>query len=257
MRLTLELIFEGDFTLPIHYGYYIQSLLYNSISPELAGILHEKGFPVGKRKFKLFTFSRIFGKYRVHRAGLDPRRGNKITFSSPLRIVVSSSMKEFIEEVGEELIRRESVEIYSQRVALNSVEVSDFPINCDMLKIKMLSPVTVYSTLSTSDGKKKTYYYSPFESDFSRLISENARKKFRAFYGKEPEGKIHLAPLNVNMSNQSIISYKGTVIKGWMGIYELSGDIELMKLVYDAGLGGKNPQGFGCFEVLGRKDIKE
>jgi len=86
------------------------------------------------------------------------------------------------------------------------------------------------------------------------LISENAKKKFRAFYEREPEGEIYLNPLNLNTGNQTIISYKGTIIKGWTGIYEISGDRELMKIVYDTGLGGKNSQGFGCFEVLGSRN---
>ncbi len=250
MRLLLELSSEKDFVIPIHYNYYVQSFLYKSISPKLARILHDHGFPIGKRKFRLFTFSRILGQYQIR------KNIERIFFASPFRIVVSSAMKEFVEEIAEELIRREEVRISYQHVHLNSVEVSDFPINRDRLRIKMLSPVTIYSTLSRADGKKKTYYYSPFEKEFSHLISENAKKKFRAFYGKEPKGEIHLNPLKVNMSNQKIISYKGTVIKGWMGTYELNGDTELMKLVYDTGLGGKNPQGFGCFEILGGKDLK-
>ncbi|MGH7799634.1 MAG: CRISPR-associated endoribonuclease Cas6 [Thermodesulfobacteriota bacterium] len=247
MRLLLELSSDRDFVIPIHYNYYIQSFLYNSISPKLAQILHDHGFPIGKRKFKLFTFSRILGQYQIR------KNIERIFFASPFRIVVSSAMKEFVEELAEELIRREVVRISYQHVHLNSVEVSDTPINQDKLKIKMLSPITIYSTLSRADGKKKTYYYTPFEKEFSQLISENAKKKFRAFYGKEPKEGIQLAPLNVNKSNERIIFYKGTVIKGWMGIYELSGDSELMKVVYDTGLGGKNSQGFGCFEILGRK----
>lgn len=245
IRLLLELASEKHSIIPIHYNYHIQSFLYNSISPKLAQILHDHGFPIGKRKFKLFTFSRLLGEYRLD------RNKEKIVFFSPFRLIVSSVMREFIEEVAEELMRKESVKILSQKVSLNSVEVSDLSVNQDKLKIKMLSPITMYSTLSRADGKKKTYYYTPFEREFSQLISENARKKFRAFYEKEPNGDIQLTPLNVNKSNEKIISYKGTVIKGWMGIYELSGDKELMKLVYDAGLGGKNAQGFGCFEVLG------
>jgi CRISPR-associated endoribonuclease Cas6 len=263
MRLLLELHSEKDLVIPIQYNYYIQSLLYKSISPKLTQILHDYGFPLEKRRFKLFTFSRIFGQYQIN------KNEDKITFNSPFKFFVSSPMKEFIEEIAEELIRRESVEIFSQRVSLNSVEVSDLSIDRDKLKIKMLSPVTIYSTLLRRDGKKKTYYYTPFEKEFSRLISENARKKFRAFYGKKPggslktlpldryprpHGDIQLTPLDVNKSNEKIISYKGTVIKGWTGIYELSGDPELMKLTYDAGLGGKNSQGFGCFEISGRKD---
>mgnify|MGYP001773180112 CR=1 FL=1 len=250
MRLLLELSSEGNFTVPIHYNYHIQSFLYKSISPKLAQILHNHGFPIEKRRFRLFTFSRIFGEYQIKSEG-------KITFVSPFKLIVSSPMKEFIEEIAEELMRRESVEILTQGVSLNSVEVSDLSIDRDRLRIKMLSPITIYSTLSRGDGKKKTYYYTPFEKEFSQLISENSRKKFRAFYEKEPDGEIHLTPLNVNMSNQKIISYKNTVIKGWMGIYELSGSPELMKLVYDTGLGGKNSQGFGCFEILRRRDLKD
>ena len=251
MRLFIELSSEKDFVIPIHYNYYVQSFLYKSISPKLARILHDHGFPIGKRKFRLFTFSRILGQYQIR------KNIERIFFASPFRIVVSSAMKEFVEEIAEELIRREEVRISYQNVHLNSVEVSDTPIRQDKLKIKMLSPVTIYSTLSKADGGKKTYYYSPFENEFSQLISGNARKKFRAFYEKEPNGDIQLTPLNVNKSNEKIISYKGTVIKGWMGIYELSGDQQLMKLAYDAGLGGKNSQGFGCFEVLGRKNFRD
>jgi len=251
MRLLLELSSEKDFIIPIHYNHHIQSLLYSSISPKLAEILHNYGFPLEKRRFRLFTFSRILGEYQIN------KDKEKIVFSSPFRFVVSSVMKEFIEEIAEELMRRESVEILSQRVSLSSIEVSDLSIDRDRLGIKMLSPVTIYSTLSRADGRKKTYYYTPFEKEFSQLISENSRKKFRAFYEREPDGEIHLTPLNVNMSNQKIISYKNTVIKGWMGIYELSGSPELMKLVYDTGLGGKNSQGFGCFEILGRRNPED
>ena len=250
MRLIIELSSEKDFVIPIHYNYYIQGFLYKSISPKLARILHDHGFPIGKRKFRLFTFSRIIGEYQIR------KNIERIFFASPFRIVVSSAMKEFVEEIAEELIRKEEVRISYQSVHLNSVEVSDTPINQDKLKIKMLSPVTIYSTLSKADGGKKTYYYSPFENEFSQLISENAKKKFRAVYGKEPKEGIQLAPLNVNKSNERIIFYKDTVIKGWMGIYEVSGDPELIKLTYDAGLGGKNSQGFGCFEVLGRKNFR-
>jgi CRISPR-associated endoribonuclease Cas6 len=222
----------------------LQGFIYDSISPKLARKLHDRGFPVGKRKFKLFTFSRILGEYSI-----DKRKG-LIAFSSPFSLVVSSAMKDFIEEVAQELIRKESARIASENVFFNSVEVSSLDIDKEKLKIKMLSPVTIYSTLSHADGRKKTYYYSPFEDEFSRLISENARKKFKAFYKKEPRGEIKVTPLKVNSGNQKIMSYKETIIKGWTGIYELSGDRELMKLAYDAGLGGKNSQGFGCFEVV-------
>jgi CRISPR-associated endoribonuclease Cas6 len=244
MRLLLEFNSEKEFVVPIDYNQQIQGLLYRSISSKLARILHDEGFEAGKRKFRLFTFSRILGDYEIKKT-----EGN-IKFLSPFRLVVNSVMNEFIQELAEELLRRKSVRIASQRVSLSSAEVADSTIDRDKVKIKMLSPVTIYSTLSHPDGRKKTYYYSPFENEFSHLISENVRKKFKAYYKKAPPGDISLKPLKVNSGNQKIVSYKGTIIKGWTGIYELSGDHELMKIAYDTGLGGKNSQGFGCFEVI-------
>jgi|Deesub1362B_J571_1020462.scaffolds.fasta_scaffold00176_36 CRISPR-associated endoribonuclease Cas6 len=40
--------------------------------------------------------------------------------------------------------------------------------------------------------------------------------------------------------------------KGWMDRYRLTGAPELLRLAYDAVLGSKNSQGFGCFEVVRR-----
>lgn len=53
----------------------------------------------------------------------------------------------------------------------------------DDVTIRMLSPVTIYSTLFSANGKKKTYYYSPFEKEFSQLIRANILKKYEALYG--------------------------------------------------------------------------
>ncbi len=244
MRIFVTLNSSRRFVLPIDHNYTIQSFIYNSISPELAKKLHDTGFQVGKRRFKLFTFSRLMGKFLLE------REKKEMVFESPFKIVISSALKQFIEEIGNEMLKREYFKIGRNRVRVNSVEVSDKTIENDKIKVKMLSPITIYSTLLRADGKKKTYYYSPFEKEFSELISQNAKKKFKAFYGEDPKGDLHITPLKVSNGNQKVVFYKGTVIKGWMGMYELSGDRDLIKLVYDTGIGGKNSQGFGCLEVV-------
>lgn len=245
MRVKLQFVSEKPLKVPITYNHLIQGFLYNSITPTLAGILHDKGFIYEKRRFKLFTFSRILGDYEMD------KDKNSISFSSPFNIVVSSLSKEFVEQITEELLRRKTIEINSQRVCLSSAEISERPITQRSIKIKMLSPMTIYSTLFGKDGRRKTYYYTPFEKEFSRLASENAAKKYKAFQKKASSGEISIVPIDVDKGNEKIITYKNTVIKGWMGIYELSGDPGLIKVVYDAGLGTKNSQGFGCFEIIG------
>ena len=121
------------------------------------------------------------------------------------------------------------------------------------VRIKMLSPVVVYSTFESPDGKKKTYYYSPSEREFSLLISKNLRNKYKAFYGKDFDGEIIVSPEGVRAHHQQITLFKGTVIKGWMGKYLLKGKPELLRFAYDVGIGSKNSQGFGMWAVDRRR----
>jgi CRISPR-associated endoribonuclease Cas6 len=47
-----------------------------------------------------------------------------------------------------------------------------------------------------------------------------------------------------------ILEYRGTVIKGWTGLFKLDLPEPFFLLAYDSGLGSKNSQGFGMVEVV-------
>jgi CRISPR-associated endoribonuclease Cas6 len=241
LRLTINL--EGNtIAIPIHYNYLIQSFIYNHISPKLSDFLHTEGYVIGKRRFAMFTFSRLLGKFRIH---LDD-----IEFSPPIKLIVSSPIDQFIQEFAETLIKAPSLKFGDNVLHVASVEVQPRPKLKEKFTMRMLSPVTVYSTLSKADGKKKTYYYSPFEDEFKELIEQNIKKKYQALYKSEPTNlSLRMFPKNIERNAEKIINYKGTIIKGWMGTYTLMGSEKLIFLAYDAGLGGKNAQGFGMFEI--------
>lgn len=100
----------------------------------------------------------------------------------------------------------------------------------DNVIIKMLSPVTIYSTLLTLDGKKKTYYYNPKESEFSDLIAKNVYKKYIAFYQIEPQDpNFKIAQQSESRLEEKKIKYKSFIIKGWMGKFKLTASKELLK----------------------------
>ncbi|MCD6512880.1 MAG: CRISPR-associated endoribonuclease Cas6 [Thermoplasmata archaeon] len=241
MRLTLVLNSQDDIVLPLHYNYTIQSFLYRHVSPELGKFLHDFGFTVGKRRFKMFTFSRLNGKYRI--------LGDKIKFYPPVSLTISSPLDRFISELGNTLVRENKLELVKNKIYVESIIVHSEPEIKDEIKIKMLSPVVVYSTLATPDGKKKTYYYSPYEREFVDLIDKNLRKKYEAFYKKKPRARKLKLKIK-GKPKEKVIIYRGTIIKGWMGIFVLNGNRKLLKLSYYSGLGSKNSQGFGMFEVM-------
>jgi CRISPR-associated endoribonuclease Cas6 len=241
IKITFEELNGKKIILPVHYNYLIQSFIYKNIGEELSNFLHDKGFIYKKRKFKMFVFSRIFSKnFKFLK--------EKIEFDKNIYFYLSSPLKEFISQFAEGLLKRGEFKIHNNNLILKEIFVMPIPEISKITKIKMLSPITIYSTLY-KDKKKKTYYYSPFEKEFNFLIKENLIKKYEAFYKKRAEFDFKIKPLNVNKNFEKIIIYKGTVIKGWLGNYEVESDEEIIKFAYDVGIGSKNSQGFGMFEI--------
>jgi CRISPR-associated endoribonuclease Cas6 len=233
------------FVLSCHYNGLIQALIYRHLDNWLAKSIHDKGFkdPITKRHLKLFTFSRLIPENR-------PKvEKEHIEFKGPINLIVSSPSHEFIESFASNLLRDGRLYLAGEALELISVEVEPVPSYREKVIVKTLSPITVYSTLQTSDGRKKTYYYNPFETDFEELIIKNLQRKARTWFGKEIFGDSIIKPYKVSTRNERIIIYKDTVIKAWDGLYELQLPPELFQMAFDAGLGAKNSQGFGCVEV--------
>lgn len=254
MRIKITFTSENPILLPIHYNYVLQSFIYNNLSDDFAEFLHSQGFKLGRRSFKLFTFSRIMGNFE-----LLPEQ--KIQIFSPFEVVVSSPLEKFIKDFAASLLKKEDINLIGQRIEVENITV--YPaIKEENVKdgiiIKMISPVVVYKTFR-NETEKKTYYFNPVEQEFSELIKKNLIKKATILYNNNFEDSFFEIQPNfeVNQNYCKIIKYKDTVIKGWMGIYKICGDPLLLKTAYESGLGSKNSQGFGCFEILDeKKDVK-
>ena len=66
VRLRVSLEAEGGLLqVPIQYNHLLQGLIYNNLDRALLSWLHEEGHAYGMRRFKLFAFSRLFGKREV------------------------------------------------------------------------------------------------------------------------------------------------------------------------------------------------
>ncbi|MGI8911336.1 MAG: CRISPR-associated endoribonuclease Cas6 [Rubrobacteraceae bacterium] len=117
-----------------------------------------------------------------------------------------------------------------------------------------LSPITAYSTLSTPDGRKKTYYYAPQEKEWGESLIANLGRKAKALgWAADIDRDLEeswVRPYKVRMTDQKILDFKGTIIKGWTGLYEVNLPEPYFRLAYDAGFGAKNAQGFGMVGVI-------
>lgn len=283
IKINLESISER-LSLPAHYNYILQAFIYRNLSKTLADKIHSQGFAFEKRQFRLFTFSRLLGSFQ--------RNQDTIAYQGLISLWVASPLTEILESFASHLARKGKIKLDRSYCRITGIEVpftEDFESTDShrltqkgivggvslprfSMMIKMLSPVTAYSTLLTQDKKRKTYYYSPFEADFNRICHQNLLKKYQLLShpnsspstGEVGEGdfkklldlteKFSIIPERVSKRNEHIIMYKGTVIKAWSGIYRLEGSPELIKVAFDCGLGAKNSQGFGMIEKY-RKNV--
>lgn len=231
---------QGTLSLPRHYNELLQGFLYRHLEAELAKRLHDEGFsdPESRRRLRFFTFSRLMGRWRLN--------GEEIVFMGPVRWVVASPWEELLSSLVEHLLKSPKLELDSQPVHVEEITVEPPLEPKRPVTVQALSPITIYSTLYTAEGKRKTYYYSPFEGEFEELLLKNLARKARTWYGRGVEAKGGIRPLKVSPRDEHIVRYKGTVIKAWTGIYELDLPPKLFQMAFDAGLGAKNSQGFGC-----------
>lgn len=244
--MRIKITFESqnqNLILPIHYNHLIQSLIYNIFSKEVADKLHNEGYNFQKRIFKLFTFSRILEK--------GEKIGNNLKFKRNISFYFSSPFLDIVKDFGTSAFNSSKFNLLNQEVYVSSIEVVNRPLLSNTNLIIMLSPLTIHSTLEKPDGSKKYYYYKPIEEDFSKLIEENAKKKFFIINQKDPTNlTLEIRPYRFSVKkNLSVVMFKNTPIEAYTGIFVLSGSKELIETTYLTGLGDKNPEGFGMWEV--------
>lgn len=252
MRISITIVpIDKKITIPAQYNYIVQSMLLKLINEEtFSKFIHDTGYKYEKRSYKLYCFSKLFGKYTYS------KETRLLTFEDKVQFFISSAIPEFIEYlIKTNIFSHTEWRIWNQIVRVESIQIIEEPLIPASCQIYTLSPITVYSTFENQFGKK-TYYYNPGEKDFYQLISQNILKKYTALFGKEPTDKeFNLKSVN-GKYQERIIRYKDNyIIKAYHGLFKLSGNPELIKLAYQTGVSNKNSQGFGMIDIE-RKEAK-
>ena len=93
MRIKITCDIGEGIHLPINYNYFLTGIIYQFLKesdPEYADFLHQDGYELENRRFKLFTFSQLMAQRREI-------RGDQIHFRSPLTWYISSSQEPFLQ----------------------------------------------------------------------------------------------------------------------------------------------------------------
>lgn len=240
MQLVIHIGLEHPLTLPLNYNHILQSIIYKAVGsmPDYGDFLHNEGYSIDKRQYRMFQFSQLSGDYYIQDRTIIFRSYVEFEVRSPEPLLIRLLGEYFWNHgvrFGETICRDIRMELY------------DYTVEETKLRIRMKSPMTVYST-DYENGR--IYYYNPEEEEFYQRLNENFFRKYQAYYGVEPISMLEIQKKGDKIPKKFVTRYQGRYITAWYGMYELSGERKYLDFLYQTGLGSKNSQGFGMFEIL-------
>ncbi len=236
IKLALE--FDGELRLPFAHFEILQGLVYKLMASnaELADEIHNmKGSD--KKPFKFFCFTDVKGKYKI--------KDKTLIYHKRLSWEIRSCDDRIIDAVRASLDNMNEISVNNQKCRLISYKESFHTYKMGTVTVKMDTPMLHYIT-DRETGHTK--YYNPLDREFLTGIVTNIKRKYKSFYGKEPDCGIRIEIVKVSEKDKCVTRYKENMITGYYGIYKITASPEIMNFIYYTGLGAKNSMGFGAIK---------
>lgn len=236
MQIKLKIHKSGILEFPLNYNYQLQSAVYHLLQHEknYAEFLHDYGYGQDNA-FRMFTFGTPKGQYEIV--------NKKIYFNEGFLWEIRSISQEFCEIIKNAVIKTGTIKLFNYLCDIEEMTITRTDINSTAITITSNTPIVAKNTAQNG----KTIYYTPKDREFYTLIQTNFQHKYTAYYGKEHLTDIALLP--IGNIRKVVTRYKNTWITAYHGQFELHGSLSALNFLYDTGLGGKNAQGFGMFEM--------
>ena len=205
---------------------------------ERAPQIHDTGIANGAATYRFFTFGPIKGD-----GNIDSKK-RTYQVRSIASFEVRSPYEELLDILAGELASTGAARIGAHAFTVVNLEAHDRLLFPRRAVIRTLQPIV--TVRNNDDGKKE--YLSPDDQGWSDLIQVNAAGKAKAF-GLSCDNTTLMMPLSTNNLRKHVTRFKRTYVTGWTGTFALACEPQLMQLLYSSGLGAKNSQGFGMFEI--------
>lgn len=240
MQLVIKAKLEQPVSLPLAHHHMLQAVCYHLMrEPGLdKSFYHDTGVTFGDHVYRLFTFGPLQGLYRI--------KNKRICFQDEIIWEVRSEDVHCL-QLMEYNLHQEGLLLGGEKITDIKTVLLNQCIEEESIIIAMRSPICVYETnLET----KYVTYYAPDQRAFVDAVVDNFVRKYYATYDELPYTGIAVEPLLVNEKDKYVTRYKNYYITGWKGIYRLSGRRKYLDFLYQTGLGAKNAQGFGMFDLF-------
>jgi len=143
---------------------------------------------------------------------------------------------------------------------LGEIHLTNTSVGITERNSRIKSPMRVggFVNANIKDGKlsKKKIHLEPKSDKFQEIIHRNTLEKYEALFGKKYEGELKIKLIE-QKPKERIFHYSKGVIKAWFGVYEISGDEDILRMILDTGMGANCMKGVGFVELVKPKNKEE
>lgn len=221
--------------LPLAYNELVQGMLYSCWRTNTP-MLHDAGF--GENGLRLFTFGPLEGKGRAN------AKKRTIRFERIVRLEVRTPAEDLLDDLAMQLSSRGIVRIGAYELSVVNLESRDRLLFPRQAKVRLLAPVVAERR---ANDETHTIPLSPGDDDWLESIRANAKRKAKAL-GLTCDCALQAIPLSETLKKR-VTRFKGTYITGWIGDIIVACDPQLLAALHCCGLGARNSQGFGMFNI--------
>jgi CRISPR-associated endoribonuclease Cas6 len=239
--------------LPLNYQYELSAFIYRAIARAdgaYAQWLHENGFQLDGRPFKLFTFSNLDIPQRKISSDRLYIESEQVKWQ--VSFLPEASTEKFVQGVFSEQVFQVGDKKSVVQFRVEQIEVLPTPTFEPEMHFRTLSPACIPYRV---EGQRHPEYISPERPEAADIVLNNLLSKYHTFYGKPYEGSCDFALHPTNQPKAKLIKIKSgtpeeTFIKGHMFEFRMRASEELMGIAHEAGVGEKGSMGFGMVGVL-------
>lgn len=238
MRLKIRLTKE-KIELPVNYQAKVQGLIYSAFSKDGYGkFLHDEGYRDEKRKFKMFVFSNLFGKFSL--------ANQTLTYENFVEFYIGSQSEQFMEELYRFFTHQDDVFLGKNKLKIEWIQMENLPYFAGKKEciIQTISPVTAYKM----NEEGKVVYYKPSDPEFEPMCVRNLEEKGRAWQLNDfvPQFQVK----EVLFEKKRIAHFKNTFYIAYMTKMKVEVDYPTLLLLWNTGMSAKGSAGFGMIRVV-------
>jgi CRISPR-associated endoribonuclease Cas6 len=252
MRFSVAINLQGEppFQLPYTYRRNLINLLKEALSNDDTDDVYSEYWGCeSKNRQKPFTFSMsIKGPQYV-----DSDASKYLQLNIPtLKLHVSSSDSNFLSTLYKGLLKMSSsLKLFNYPVEFREFYIKNIKsIKSDYVKFRILSPVLVRDIAVIGKKKNSVGYLFSHDTDFIDSLIFSIRTLCNHFLKNGQ--KINQEDIEIDISDckSVVLSHYYEVIPGIKGVIGIRAHEDVLKLIYDIGLGARRSQGFGMVDFF-------